>query len=151
MLDIAGGSREDCAQVINHPKSNPPSDSQLWYLDIQSDGSILIVSKLNGKVLSIKGGGHQKGAPIVVADYDYNESQRWRRRGNLIVSVLDGCVLDVEGGSPAPNTRLVSSPSQSPTSANQQFEFEEEFKLVSGFPLSSPPFPHTHTHCVSCI
>ncbi|KAL5475458.1 hypothetical protein EMCRGX_G025277 [Ephydatia muelleri] len=131
VLDIRGGSRENCAQVINYPKNSPPSDNQLWYLDFQSDGSFLIVSKLHGKVLSIRNGGREKGARIVVDDYDHRESQQWRKKGCFVVSVLDGSVLDVEGESSASGTRLISWPAKSPVATNQQFEFEEVFKSSS--------------------
>ncbi|KAL5505958.1 hypothetical protein EMCRGX_G007510 [Ephydatia muelleri] len=55
VLDIEEGCQANGAKVISFPRNSPPSPNQLWYLDYQPDGSFLIVSKLNGKVLDCVG------------------------------------------------------------------------------------------------
>ena len=60
------------------------TDDQRWYIEHlhdQSDGSVLIISKLNGKAL------YCTGLDVKAAERnDGDESQHWKRDGSYIVS-----------------------------------------------------------------
>ncbi|KAL5505957.1 hypothetical protein EMCRGX_G007509 [Ephydatia muelleri] len=141
VLDIEEGCQANGAKVISYPKNSPPSPNQLWYLDYQPDGSFLIVSKLNGKVLDC----------------------RFRREGNYLVT-MRGLVVDVKGSNQAPKTPIIQYSKNSPASSNQHFSIKSldvyiethlnGFVLdiegscqangakVISFPRNSPPSPN---------
>ena len=69
--------KNDNNKVVISKRGLPPHDSQLWYLVDQSDdGTFLIVSKLNGKVLSCDN-----------SKQPSKESLLWKKDGDHIMSV----------------------------------------------------------------
>ena len=69
--------KEDSNKVLISNRGLSPHDSQLWYLVDQSDdGTFLIVSKLNGKVLSCDN-----------SKQPSKESLLWKKDGDHIMSV----------------------------------------------------------------
>ena len=128
MLDIQGGNQSNGAKVAPYPKNSPPSDNQLWYLEYQLDGTFLVVSKMNGKVLDCgaQGQGHQ----LIVWDRHGAENQRFRMEGNYLVT-MRGLVLDIAGANPAPCAPLCLWSRNNPPSANQQFQLEPAEKVCS--------------------
>ncbi|KAL5505967.1 hypothetical protein EMCRGX_G007520 [Ephydatia muelleri] len=161
VLDIEEGCQANGAKVISYPKNSPPSPNQLWYLDYQPDGSFLIVSKLNGKVLDCVGQGIEE--QLIVWDRHGGENQRFRREGNYLVT-MRGLVVDVKGSNQAPKTPIIQYSKNSPASSNQQFSIKSldvyiethlnGFVLdieggcqangakVISFPRNSPPSPN---------
>lgn len=139
VLEVVGGCTDDGAQVVTYPKSIPPTDHQLWRLDHQSDGSFLIVSKLNGKVMDTCSRGHSRKDAVVVYDRSGHNSQRWRREGCFIVSALNGEALDVENNNRSAVTRIITWPCKWFRTTNQQFNLEEAPSSVSALkpPIAS--------------
>eukprot|EP00731_Ephydatia_muelleri_P027129 Em0019g2a len=121
VLDILGYNQSNGAQVATYPKNSPPSDNQLWYLEYQFDGTFLIVSKMNGKVLDC--GGQIMGYQLIVLDRHGGENQMFRRDGNYLVT-MRGFVLDIDGSNLAPCAALILWSRNNPPSANQQFQLE---------------------------
>ena len=80
---------EDGHHVVISRRGLPPYDSQQWYLIDQSDdGTFLIVSKLNGKVLSCESG-----------EKPSKDSVLWKKDGDHIRSVpRENNVLGISGG-----------------------------------------------------
>ena len=118
MLDIEGANQSNGAKVSTYPKNSPPSDNQLWCFDYLPDGTFLVVSKLNGKVLDC--GGQGQGHQLIVWDRHGGENQRWRRDGNYLVT-MKGLVLDISNSNQAPSAPLVLWSRNTPASNNQQF------------------------------
>eukprot|EP00731_Ephydatia_muelleri_P029102 Em0020g746a len=168
VLDIQGGNQSNGAKVAPYPKNSTPSDNQLWYLEYQLDGTFLVVSKMNGKVLDCgaQGQGHQ----LIVWDRHGGENQRFRMEGNYLVT-MRGLVLDIAGANPAPCAPLCLWSRNNPPSANQQFQLEPAEKhnvyiqthlngfvldiqgcsqangaKVVTFPMNSPPSPNQLWH-----
>ena len=139
VLEVVSGCPDDGAQVITYPKNRPPTDHQLWRLDRQSDGSFLIVSKLNGKAMDMSERGKTRKDAVVVYERSGHDSQRWRREGCFIVSALTGEALDVEGNSGSAATRIITWPCKWFRTTNQQFDLEEAQTTVSAFSPPPPP------------
>ena len=91
---------EDGHHVIINDKRDcgPPLDSQQWYLIDQSDdGTFLIVSELNGKVLSCESG-----------EKPSKDSVLWKKDGGHIRSVpRENYVLGISGGHREPGKPVV--------------------------------------------
>ena len=104
--------------MIPYPMNNPPSPNQQWHLDYQPDGSFLIVSQLNGKVLDC--GGQGQGQNLFVWDRHGGENQRFKMEGNCLVT-MRGLVVDISGSNQAPGAPLVLWSRNYPPSNNQQF------------------------------
>ena len=123
VLDIEDGCQANGAKVISYPRNSPPSPNQLWYLDYQPDGTFLIVSKLNGKVLDCAGQGIEE--QLIVWDRHGGENQRFRRDENYLVT-MRGLVVDVKGSNEAPKTPIIqyTCNRNCPASDNQQFSIE---------------------------
>ena len=58
-------------------------DNQLWYIDDQPDGSFMIVSKKNRKVLACT---LENGNDIVIQECSGEETQKWLVENDQIVS-----------------------------------------------------------------
>ena len=89
---------EDGHHVVISRRGLPPHDSQQWYLIDQSDdGTFLIVSKLNGKVLSCESG-----------EKPSKDSVLWKKDGDHIRSVpRENYVLAISGGHREPGYPVV--------------------------------------------
>eukprot|EP00731_Ephydatia_muelleri_P029091 Em0020g735a len=126
VLDIQGGNQSNGAKVAPYPKNSTPSDNQLWYLEYQLDGTFLIVSKMNGKVLDCGNQGlrHQ----LIVCDRHGGENQRFRRDGDYLVT-MRGLVLDITDSNPAENATLLLWSRNNPPSNNQHFQLEPAEKV----------------------
>ncbi|KAL5505976.1 hypothetical protein EMCRGX_G007529 [Ephydatia muelleri] len=121
VLDIEESNPANGAKVISYPRNSPTSPNQLWYLDYQPDGTFLVVSKLNGKVLDC--GGQVVEEQLIVWDRHGGENQRFRREGNYLVT-MRGLVVDVKGSNQSPKTPIIQYSKNSPASSNQQFSIK---------------------------
>ena len=81
--------KDDTDEVVVSNMGRPPHNSQQWYLIDQSDdGTFLIVSKLNGKVLSCDN-----------SKQPSKESLLWKKDGDHIMSVQrENFALRISGG-----------------------------------------------------
>ena len=141
VLDIPGGNHDNGVQVIMYPKNNPPSDNQLWHLEHQPDGTLVMISKLHGKALDC--GGQTLGSKLIVWDRHSGPHQQWRREGHFIES-MSGFMLDIEGNNPSPGAHVHLWTRNNPTSSNQQFEFVSvSFYYFIHHLLDKPPFSNT--------
>ena len=76
------------AAAVFHPKADPPTDSQQWYLHPLSNGHYLVVSKLHGKVLTYQRDeeGHRK--ICFVSNSNGGQDQQWMKgKEDSVVSV----------------------------------------------------------------
>ena len=121
VLDIQGGNQANGATVKPYPRNNPPAANQQWHFDYQPDGTIFIVSKMNGKVLDA--GNQAQGHQLIVWDRHGGENQRWRRQGHYFVT-LHGLAFDISGSNTAPCAPLVLWSMNHPGSPNQHFDVQ---------------------------
>lgn len=122
MLDLNTQSNVDGSLVVTSNEESPPFASQMWYLDHQPDGSLLVVSGLHGRVLDCGRG--YKGTNLKVWKRHGKQNQRWRMNGHYLESVLcPGYVMDIKDGATAPGKSLILWTKNNPPSANQHFTF----------------------------
>lgn len=119
-------------KVVNSSRNHPLTRNQLWLLELQTDGTYYIVSKLNGKVLDSSGGGLQVGEDMILSDRYAGGNQRWRYKGLQIVSARnEDLVLDLCEASRAQNVRIILFRKKSIlNNSNQEFDFEKVFVSV---------------------
>lgn len=101
VLDISGGSKENCANAQLY--FNNDSDAQKFYITHDEVGYLLITNINSGKVLDVCGGGCSPGTNVWQYEYNGSYAQKWiainRGDGIEIVSALStGISLDVCGG-----------------------------------------------------
>lgn len=76
--------------------------SQIWYFELQGDGSHKISSCKDGKVLSVHGSDSSAGVNVEVSDWTGDASQKWYISGSSgCFELRAGCgnkVLDLHGG-----------------------------------------------------
>lgn len=103
-LDVAGGSPDDGASVIQWPGHGRPN--QEWSLVPIPDGNpdeVAIVAAHSGKVMDVAEYSTEAGARVQQWDYHGGPNQRWRvlSTGNVLrlQSVHSGLFLDVRGNS----------------------------------------------------
>lgn len=142
-LDVAGGSRDNAAMVVNADRSG--RDSQAWTLVAAKgvEGAYQVVNKASGRCLDIPGSSQQPG--MVVQQYDCNTSrsqknQLWwlNQQGEMtffLVGVNAGLQLEVKDHSRANGAQIVQSWTQ--TGHLQKWKLEE----VSGPSAAAPAAP----------
>jgi len=77
-LDVAGGSGENNARILQWKDSGDQSNNQIWYIESNNDG-YAIISKISGKLISAEEGNAQRGAKLVQyeADSTWADAQTW--------------------------------------------------------------------------
>ena len=90
------GAGSVCAQT------NEESAGQVWYFEAQSDGTYLITSCKDGKVMGVQNYGSANGTKIVTGSYAGSSAQRWyvyrsdgkyklvAANGNSVLNLSDG-------------------------------------------------------------
>ena len=112
--------------VSMQSKKTPVCNSQLWYQDDhRPDGTFLIVSKLDGRVLDCVH--HRKGLNLRKWKYNNGYKQRWRQHGDciLLVSFLGFTtyVIDIKENNQEPGAALILWTMNNYPSENQHFKF----------------------------
>lgn len=116
VLDVAGGSQNDCANVQLYSYNG--SAAQKWSVTFDDDGYATIKNVGSGKVLDAQYGNSSSGTNVwQYAGSDANKAQKWRITANddgtvSIVSALSSTsAVDVSNGSSAngSNVQLWSS------------------------------------------
>ena len=116
VLDVAGGSQNDCANVQLYSYNG--SAAQKWSVTFDDDGYATIKNVGSGKVLDAQYGNSSSGTNVwQYAGSDANKAQKWRITANddgtvSIVSALSSTsAIDVSNGSSAngSNVQLWSS------------------------------------------
>ena len=126
VLSIDDSSQTDKASVTLSPAKSPPTDSQLWHIDMQFNGSFLIVSEVNGKVLDCGDGAN--GTMLTtrsLRDPENRHMQCWRVEGSNIVSTLSNFVITIKDGNIWPGASLFLLTRDTSVSVYHQFEFTE--------------------------
>ena len=106
VLDVAGGSQNDCANVQLYSYNG--SAAQKWSVTFDDDGYATIKNVGSGKVLDAQYGNSSSGTNVwQYAGSDANKAQKWRITANddgtvSIVSALSSTLaIDVSNGSSA--------------------------------------------------
>ena len=112
----------DGAVIVVSSEKSPSRASQMWYLDHQLDGTLLVVSALHGRVLDCGKG--YKQAKLKVWKCHGGTNQRWRIDGDYLVSAMSsGYVMDIEGGGALRGGSLILWTRNNPPSVYQRFTF----------------------------
>lgn len=134
VLDVAGGSQNDCANVQLYSYNG--SAAQKWSVTFDDNGYATIKNVGSGKVLDAQYGNSSSGTNVwKYAGSDANKAQKWRITANddgtvSIVSALSSTsAIDVSNGSSAngSNVQLWNSNG----SRAQKFTFVATFPKVS--------------------
>jgi hypothetical protein len=97
---------------------------------VNNGGAFYIVSRMNGLVLDVEGGGRNQGTRIITWNKKYGgeaANQLWRWKGESLESVASGLVLDISGQN---NTDLIVWPYHG--GVNQRFRFDGTCLVNSG-------------------
>ena len=102
VLDVAGGSQANSANVSIYSKNNTPA--QIWYMEKTNDGYIVFRNKKSWKVLDVSGGRAYNGSNVQQYDYNGTPAQKWKliqdSNNYKFLSAIDNkFVLDISGGS----------------------------------------------------
>eukprot|EP00731_Ephydatia_muelleri_P029580 Em0021g103a len=139
VLGIENSCRDEAAPVSACPASNPSTSNQLWHVDVQHNGSFLIVSEMNEKVLECGNGA--SGANLRVCnlkDPENRHKQCWRLEGYIIVSALSNCVISIQDRNVWPQASVHVQARCAPVAEWQKFEFVE---VASAAPVPSQAAP----------
>jgi hypothetical protein len=97
-LDIAGGARNGAASIL-YTCNGQTNQRFRW----TPSGELRVA----GLCLDVEGASSNNGTRAIAWSCNGRNNQRWQRRGNAIVSVLNGKCLDVRGGRGQPNTEVI--------------------------------------------
>jgi len=97
-LDIAGGARNGAPAVI-YTCNGQTNQRFRW----GRNGEIQVA----GYCLDVEGAKSNNGTRAIAWSCNGRTNQRWQRRGNAIVSAMNGKCLDVRGGRGRPNTEVI--------------------------------------------
>jgi hypothetical protein len=97
-LDIAGGARNGAASIL-YTCNGQTNQRFSW----TPSGELRVA----GLCLDVEGASSNNGTRAIAWSCNGRNNQRWQRRGNAIVSVLNGKCLDVRGGRGQPNTEVI--------------------------------------------
>lgn len=126
VLGIGNSSPNEAAIVELSPASNPSTINQFWHVDVQHDGTFLLVSEMNGKVLECGNGG--SGTALRVCNLKDPENRRrqcWRVEGNSLVSALSNNIISIQEGNVWPQASVCIQTRCSPVAEWQKFELIE--------------------------
>ena len=101
VVDVAGGSGSNSANVQQYGKNNTPA--QRWRIE-KHDGHYLLINVGSGKALDVSGGIGKAGTNVQQYDVNYTNAQLWdfvarQEGGYFLRSCLGDFVLDIYGGS----------------------------------------------------
>ncbi len=97
-LDIAGGVRNGAPSIL-YTCNGQTNQRFNW----GPNGELRVA----GLCLDVEGANPNNGTRAIAWSCNGRNNQRWQRRGNTIVSVLNGKCLDVRGGRGQPNTEVI--------------------------------------------
>jgi len=120
VLDIIGNDCDDGADLCAWDFKYTPN--QLWYFEFEPVHYFYLVSRLNGKVLDVKGAERDPGGEVIMWEKkdDARVNQMWYiSRDGLIRSKLNGFVLD------SSEDDLITMQPYDPSSEKQGFSLSD--------------------------
>ncbi len=128
LIDVAGGSMDDGADIIQWPSNG--GDNQKWLLEDAGNGYFFIRSKKSGKVLDVTGGSIENCAKIIQFTKHGGDNQLWRFEdcGNgyfYVVSKKSGKVLDITGANPEDGTPIIQYEKKAENTDNQLWMLQD--------------------------
>jgi hypothetical protein len=130
VLDVAGESMEDGAELIQYQASLPVSGNQSWLLEVTPDGYYFIKARHSGKALDVQAASQADLTRIVqYAPFAQSASQQWKIEPvsdgyYKLVARHSGKVLDVAGESREDWAQIIQYTDYAATSLNQQWQLE---------------------------
>lgn len=127
-LDVAGGSTQNNADIVQSPESD--SESQIWRLNYDGSGYFRITNSKSGKILDVPDESIADGVELIQYDNHDGDNQVWRlvdlgdgelklrnKKSNKVAAVVQGSTADAapveqrtEGDGPEQRWKLVPVP-----------------------------------------
>lgn len=126
VMDVAGGSKDDCAKIQAYDFND--SGAQKWSIVSNDDGTYRIVNAASDKVLDVYCGSAYNGAPIQQYSWNGSNAQKWyptyqRGGGISFESALNrNFVLAFNASDPWNGCSLLLAQKDGTTSQNFLFE-----------------------------
>jgi len=132
-LKSAADEAKHLRTVIDGLRKNLTSHNQTVQILGEDEMVFYIQSVLSGKYLDIRGGSKEKGTPVILYEFNGAKNQQWTYKKGMIVSKLNGLVLDISGGKA--NGEIIMWPENGEHKQKWYFDHDMTIKSELGFVL----------------